>query len=450
VTSVSDLAAALARHAAAVDVGEAEQADLERLRHCVLDWLGATAAGASSPAAKAVHTVVAAGAATVVGTQLRCAPRDAALANGVAAHALELDDVARAMGGHPSASICSATFALAEDRDADGVDVAAALLAGYDVACDLGVALAPGHSAAGWHATGTLGTFAAAAACARLLRLDAQATERALGLAATQAAGLKASVGTTGKALHAGKAAADGMLAALLAEQGSTAAAQSVERFADATTATFDADRVANTEPGVRSVVFKRHACCGLAQASIDATLELRAIHAFGSRDVRAVVLEVPPSVLAACRYTQPNDENEARFSLPFCVALALAGRDTGPAGFALETVHDPELVELGARVIFLERDEGTTLATIELADGRRLQASPPPELPATDDELPAQWDRLVAKFHALAKPVLGSAGTDAVLTHVRAAPLDGLLAAVRAAVAQAGSKRIGTASGAR
>jgi 2-methylcitrate dehydratase PrpD len=436
VTSPPDLTAVLAEHTAGIDVEASEQADLERLRHCVLDWLGATVAGTASPAAHAVRSIVVdtrdEASATVVGTRLRCTPRDAALSNGVAAHALEVDDVARWMGGHPSASICAATLALAETRRAEGADVAAALLAGYDVACHLGVALGPGHSAAGWHATGTLGTFASAAACARLLRLDADATRRALGLAATQAAGLKASIGTMGKPLHAGKAAADGMLAALLAEQGCTAPALPVESFAAATTTTFDARR-SPIEPGVRSIVFKRHACCGLAQASIDAILNLRAAHRFSAAEVHSVELAVAPNVLAVCRHARPNDEVEAKFSLPFAAAVALAARDTGPAGFGEESVRDPVLLALCARVTAVERDTADTHATIELADGRLLRTIQAPERPATDAELPGQWARLVAKFRALAVPRLGEESAAEIITEVRAPTLDGLLAAARA-----------------
>jgi 2-methylcitrate dehydratase PrpD len=423
------LDAALAEHAAAIDAAASEPADLERLRHCVLDWLGATLAGAASPAARAVHTLVGGGGpATIVGTSLRCAPRDAALANGVAAHALELDDVSRSMRGHPSAPICAATFALAEDRGAGGADLAAALLAGYDVACSLAVALGPGHPAAGRHTTGTVGTFASAAACGRLLRLDAGAIRVALGLAATQAAGLTASAGTTGKALHAGKAASDGMLAALLAEQGATA--PPVEAFAAATGATFDA-RHTPIEPGIRSIVFKRHACCGLAQESVDAILAIRDEHGFAAGDVRNVVVEVGPAVLAVCRYPAPHDELQAKFSLPFGAAVALAGRDTGPAGFGGESVRDPDLVMLAGRVSVVQGNTGDTRATVELHDGRRFETTRTPDAPAANAELPEQWLRLVSKFERLADPVLGGAATAEAVEHVRR---HAFLAAVRTA----------------
>ena len=445
--SSPDPTATLARHVATLEIDQVAAADVERLRHCILDWLGVTLAGASSPAACAIRMLVDDGtpkaSATVVGTERRCSARDAALANGVAAHVLELDDISRTMAGHPSASICAATLALAETRRATGADVAAAVLVGYDVACYLALAFGPGHSAAGWHATGTLGTLASAAACARLLRLDEDAAYRTLGLAATQAAGLKASAGTTGKPLHTGKAAADGMLAALLAERGATAPARPADRLATATGVQLDDPSLTLTsvEAGVRSIVFRRHASCGLTNPAIDAIVGLRREHGFATEDVKHAAIETAASVLEVCSYTRPHDELEARFSLPFSAALALAGRDTGHAGFTQATVTDPELVALSSRITATQHDTSATRVTIELRDGRRLVADQEPERPATDAELPAQWQRLVAKFTALASPALGEATTAQAIALVADQSLDGLLAAARAT-------RTGTAPG--
>ncbi len=439
--SSPDLTALLARHVATLEAEQVAAADIERLRHCVLDWIGVTLAGASSSPARAVRAIVADGpadaSATVLGTDRRCSAREAALANGVAAHALELDDIARAMGGHPSASICAATLALAETRSADGADVAAAILAGYDVACQVAIVVGPAHSAAGWHATGTIGTLASAAACARVLRLDEDAVHRSLGLAATQAAGLKVSAGTAGKSLHTGKAAADGMLAALLAERGATAPARAVDELAAAAGAGLDSrSSLSPIEPGVRSIVFRHHAACGLTNPVIDAILDLRATHAFTADDVERVEVEAGPAVLDVCSYNLPKDELEARFSLPFCAALALAGRDTGQAGFTAETVADPELTGLCSRVVATKRDAAPARVTIELRDGRRLSAVCESEPPASDRELPAQWLRLVAKFTALTVPLLGEEATARAIELVRAPGLDGLLAATVSAAA--------------
>ena len=135
-------------------------------------------------------------------------------------HALDYDDVNLAMPGHPSVAILPGLLALAEERQSTGREVIAAFVAGYETACRIGMAMRPGHYDRGFHATGTVGVFGAAAACARLLGLDAEATGRALGIAGTQAAGLKSQFGTMCKPFHAGKAAQNGLLAARLAARG--------------------------------------------------------------------------------------------------------------------------------------------------------------------------------------------------------------------------------------
>ena len=136
------------------------------------------------------------------------------------AHALDYDDVNLAMPGHPSVAILPGLLALAEQRHSSGRDVITAFVAGYETACRIGSALQPGHYNLGFHATGTVGCFGAAAACARLLGLDAEATAQALGIAGTQAAGLKSQFGTMCKPFHAGKASQNGLLAARLAARG--------------------------------------------------------------------------------------------------------------------------------------------------------------------------------------------------------------------------------------
>ena len=229
----------IAARTAGVEIGLLPPGDVERARHSLIDWLAAAIAGSAVEPARSVWAALdrtggSAGPATVVGTQRRATVRDAAFANGVAAHSLELDDIAGLMGGHPSVSVCTAVLTLADVLDASGNDALAGIIAGYDAACRIAVAFGPGHAAAGWHVTGTIGTFAAAAGCARLLRLDVAQIEAALGLAASSAAGLNAAIGSSAKATHAGNAAAAGMLAALLAAEGATGPSQGIEHYAAA------------------------------------------------------------------------------------------------------------------------------------------------------------------------------------------------------------------------
>ena len=168
---------------------------------------------------------------------------DAALANGTASHSMELDDVAIGMGGHPSVSVCSAAVALGEAMGSSTSELLVAQLAGYEVAVRLGIAFGPSHGRTGWHATGTVGAFAATAACCRLLGLSPDQVVAALGIAVSQAAGINAGIGTSAKPLHAGKAAAAGVLTARLVAAGATGPADGLERYAAIAGATFDPER---------------------------------------------------------------------------------------------------------------------------------------------------------------------------------------------------------------
>src|SRR5437016_5604146 len=223
-TQTAELTRFLAERASAAAYDALPEPVRELARQCVLDYYGVALAGADDPL---VHILLdelteAGGAAqaAVIGHKARLPVLSAALVNGAIGHALDYDDVNLAMPGHPSVAILPGLLALAEERHSCGRDVIAAFVAGYATACRIGMALRPGHYDLGFHATGTVGAFGAAAACARLLGLDAEATAQALGIAGTQAAGLKSQFGTMCKPFHAGKASHNGLLAARLAARG--------------------------------------------------------------------------------------------------------------------------------------------------------------------------------------------------------------------------------------
>src|SRR5206468_7881059 len=209
----------------------------------------------------------------------------AALVNGAIGHALDYDDVNLAMPGHPSVAILPGPMALAEQRNSTGREVVAAFVAGYETCCRIGMALRPGHYDRGFHATGTIGAFGAAAACAHLLGLDAEATARSLGIAGTQAAGLKSQFGTMCKPLHAGKASQSGLLAARLAARGFSSRPDLVEceqGFALTHGPDFNPE-AALAEPAngfhIHANLFKYHAACYMTHAPIECGRELREKH---------------------------------------------------------------------------------------------------------------------------------------------------------------------------
>jgi len=386
----------------------------------LLDWVGVTIAGAADPAVEMLAAALAeeggAAQATLLGRGRRAALGHAALINGTSGHVLDFDDAHQAVPGHASAAVAPAVLALAEQRQAGGAATLTAFIAGFETVCRLGRALAPTHFAAGWHVSATAGTIGAAAGCARLLGLDAAATARALSLAATQAAGLQAVFGSMAKSLNIGRAAANGLLAARLAAAGFEAPADAIERdkgFARATGGALDAAAALADAPGVlmRQNLFKHHASCFMTHAPVAACRALRARPGFDLKAITEVTVEVEPRFHRVAAIEAPRTGLEAKFSLRFTAALALAGAPTGdPALYSAATAARADLVALRDRVTVAWREdmpETAARVVIAFADGRRDVAEADVGTPPAD--LQAEEDALRAKFQALAAPVLGA-----------------------------------------
>ena len=220
-----NLTAKLARHIVGYRSAGLDRAALTVAKQCVLDWYGVTLAGSNEPVARILREEIATsgqGSSSIVGFNLRCSPVDAALINGATSHALDYDDV-HPLIGHPTAAVLPAVLSIAEAKGRSGMDVLRAFIAGYEAAGFVGSLVMRSHYERGFHSTATVGSFGAAAAAGLLLDLDEAQMAIALGLAGTQAAGLKSMFGTMAKPFHAGRAAANGVLAARLAARGFTA-----------------------------------------------------------------------------------------------------------------------------------------------------------------------------------------------------------------------------------
>ena len=401
-------------------------------RQCLLDWVGVTLAGANEPLAVILREdALAEGGnpqATLLGDGARATARQAALVNGSASHALDFDDVNLAMSGHPSVPVWPALLALAESRGGTGRDVLAAFVAGFEMECRIGWLVMPAHYSIGFHSTGTLGTFGAAAACAHLLGFDQDQWQRTLGIAGAQAAGLKSMFGTMCKPLHAGKAAANGLFAALMAERGFTSNPEVLETaqgFAATQTTSPNAERALaafGERYAVRDTLFKYHAACYGTHETIEGVLRLASQHRLSPADVAAIELTVPQGHLAMCNIQEPSTGLEGKFSLRFTAALALADGETGEQAFTDERVQSPHLVELRKRVSVqpAEGDWGRgTRVAIRTADGRSLEEQVNLNIPAADLDL--QWQRLESKFRSLAGPVVGAEQAAALVRAISA-----------------------------
>ncbi len=397
-------------------------ADVRRVaRQCVLDFFAVTLAGASEPLVRILldDSLAEGGAAsaTVIGHTERLPPLAATLVNGAASHALDYDDVNLAMPGHPTVALLPGLLALAEQKRSTGRALIEAFVAGYETQCRIGASLKPGHYNLGFHATGTIGSFGAAAACARLLSLDASGVACALGIAGTQAAGLKAMFGTMCKPFHAGKASESGLRAARLAGRGFTTredVLECVQGFAGTHGPDF-APTTALAEPPhgfyIRSNLFKYHAACYLTHASIENAAQLRRQHGIRLGDVERITIRMDRSCDRVCNIPEPRDGLQTKFSVRHAAVMALAGVDTaGLAVYNETTATDPRLIAARQRVT-IDFQEGWPEAlselVVELRDGRRLETRHDAGAPAAD--LDAQETKLIAKFDALVAPILGS-----------------------------------------
>jgi 2-methylcitrate dehydratase PrpD len=312
----------------------------------ILDTVGVTVAGSVEPAARILGRVVppTAGASLVFGCADRTSALDAALINGTAAHALDFDDCNNTLGGHPSAPILPALFALADERPVDGRAFITAYVAGFETECKLGLGVNFHHYTKGWHPTATLGVHGAAAAACHLLRLDARRTATALAIASSLACGIKANFGTMTKPLHVGHCARNGLFAALLAERDFTApGTYDTARVLAHWGAPFDV-----VKPGIS---IKQFPCCGSTHPALDVMLDLARRHDLQEEKVARIECWMHARRLEHTNRPDPQSGLEAKFSVQYCLARALADRAIRIEHFEGDAFRDPAIRAILPRV---------------------------------------------------------------------------------------------------
>lgn len=429
--SVTDV---LAGRAAALRFEDLSPAALAVAKQCLLDWLGVSIAGSGEPLVRILleerTDAGLAGVSAVVGRMERLALPAAVLVNGAMSHALDYDDVHKAMRGHPTVPVAPVALGLGAHLRASGRDVLTAFVAGFETECRVGALCGHDHYARGFHPTATIGTFGAAAAAGRLLGLDAARMAMALGIAGTQAAGLKSAFGTHCKPLHAGHAAEAGLLAARLAARGFTANADilgDAQGFAKTQSSGFDRVAAEADPPGgfhVTRTMFKYHAACFLTHSSIEALKAVRDQYGIAPADVHEVELHVQAGHLKICGIAQPKTGLEVKFSLRMMAALVLAGVDTSnDKTYTDELATRSDLVALRDKVVVVPDwgGEGSAAEVVlTLAGGQRYVMQFDVGVPMQD--LERQWTLLEAKFRSLVAPRLGEARTVKLVAACRAA----------------------------
>ena len=400
----------------------------QRAARAFVDTCGVMLAGAGEPAARIAQSMAAedgVGQCRVVGTSLTTSPTLAAFANGVAAHALDYDDMCFVSLAHPSCVLVPALLAAGELAHRDATTLLEAYVVGFEIECRLGVVMNPRHyHQRGWHCTSSIGTLGAAAAVARVLGLDAQATRHALGIAASLAGGLKENMGSMVKPLHAGMAARNGVTAAQLAKRGFTASPHAIDgpqgylvamdsehRSLDAAAA----DLGRRWEIDESGVTVKLYPSCAATHPPLDALTEIVRRERFTPDQVAAIDVEVDSMTPRLLIHPNPSTGLEAKFSMPFCAAAAVVFPRIGIDTFTPESIRHPDVQALMPRVSLRANAAFDTtaplsqaLVTVRLRDGREWSQHAdgargyPGRL--TDEELSA-------KFEDCAGRTLGYAG---------------------------------------
>lgn len=419
---------ALAAIATAFERDAVATADIDKAKLCFLDWCAVAFAGANEETTGIVRETVAAegghAQAVFIGTNLRGTATQAALINGTASHVHDYDDGHRKIPGHPTVPVGSAIWAAAEREGANGETALLALAAGIEAMARLGQSIAPTHYESGWHASATLGAIGAAVGCARLMRLPHAQAVSAIGLAACRAAGLKAVFGSMAKSLQLGHAAAVGLQAVDLARRGFDCKPEILagpQGFLALHDGAFDQRPLVApvTAPfEIHGVTFKRHASCFMTHAPIEAALAFRRQYRGPLSELRAVRIKTNHDVLTVCGRVLPTSGLDMKFSAPFTVALALAGRETGAlATYCATTAADPVLRSLAEKVILQPTagiDIGSVAAAFELADGTSIAIDAQAvKVSGTVEEL---RDGVVAKASGLLAPVIGVTEADRLI----------------------------------
>ncbi len=462
------LAALAAETPAAAISGDA----LAHAKVALLDWLGCTLAGARHAAVEKILRLadLAGGRhqATILGGGGKRTLTQAALINGTASHVMDFDDTSTVYIGHTSAGMLAALVAAAEWRQSPGRDFLVAHCIASGIADIVGARIGMAQYRAGWHTTSTIGHIAAAAGCARLLRLDTARTAAALGLAGTMSSGLKIVFGSMTKSFHAGNACRAGLTAALLAAEGFTCAddffegtdgylqvhggagagaagpgsaegvspvpgpqkhdepvfpslpgAPRSDSAPDA--ATWTASLQASAW-GFSHLAQKYHASCHFTHSAIEALLSLRRNGNLSFGDIRAIDVFASPLALKAAGKTNPADGLEGKFSLPYCIANVVLHGDTGLAAFTDDRVADREVREYMEKVRLHEDSALAPMAArVQISAARGARHIRECDVFRDLPDLSERKSRIAEKFLSLAGPLLGKRRTRTVATRILA-----------------------------
>lgn len=409
----------LARFVAESRWGDIPPAARHEAKRALLNWMGCAIGGCRDDtverALAALDPFSGPRISSLIGRNGKMDALHAALINGIASNILDYDDTHLRTVMHPTVPVAAALCALAEHRPVTGAQVIEAFVLGIEVECRVGNAVSPGHYARGWHISSSCGVFGAAAGAAKLLQLNTQQTAWALGIAATQASGLREMMGGMGKSFNLGHAARCGLLAALLAERNFTSSERAIESrvgFAHVLGDKPNLDELTRGLGGTWELAanaYKPYPCGIVLHAAIDACLQLRAGSGVAAGDVASVNVRMNPLALEITGRATPASGLEGKLSVAHAVAAALVHGAAGVAQFTDACVNEPAIVALRAKVT-TQADAGCHTAEayvdIALKDGRRHAQHVPHatgslEKPMSDAAIEKKFHELAAASHS-------------------------------------------------
>jgi len=405
-------------------------------KYCFLDWLASAYAGSQEQPVRMMLEVVKGMPGKPECTLIPDGSKNicllGALVNGASSHMVEMDDLHRASIFHPAAPIIPAALAIAEREQMTGRDLIVAIVVGYEVGIRVAKMVGKSHYHF-WHTTATCGTFGAAAAASKLLLLNPQQIVWALGSAGTQASGLWEflSESAMSKQLHPGKAALNGILAALLAQRGFTGAEHIFEGergFCKATSNDYDFHEVTDglgSEYQMEGNSFKLHASCGHIHAALDAALILMEETGVVPGEIEKVRVKLYSAALELLGNVPLTSPYIAKFHIPFCIANALKFGEVGLEAFTQERLNDGDLRKLMARIELTSDDaldgeypqKWGAIVEVSTKDGRIL--SKKVEYPKGDPQKPFSQEEVSEKFLRLTKGILPMEKSSSLLSRI-------------------------------
>ena len=410
----------IAKFVVETDYNDIPKEGIKVAKKAILDCLGVAIAGSKEPGPKILVEQVkqtgAVGEATVICGGFRTSADLAAWVNGTASHALDYDDTFPSSAGwnfHPTVPILPAVLALGEKYDVSGIDILTSYIVGIEVESRVGSAIGLFNSELGWHTTSVMGTIGAAAASAKILKLNVLQTQMALGVAGSLAGGLRHNFGTMTKSFQAGNAARNGVVATLLAKNGFTANESILEGqfgFFNLFSGGNESG-LRNNEEGLKGVwhiispgiSFKPYPSCRSTHSSIDAALHIRSEFRVDADQVIGITCKTSPLHTQLSRFHRPRSGYEGKFSIPYCIAIALLRGGVSLEDFTDEKVNETRVQDLLSKVNYLYPEDWPTgndltqEVVVHLKDGEKY--SHRVVFPKGEPENPMTEEELIAKF---------------------------------------------------